>query len=193
MVPFAACANCSSSPSTCWSRFAKLVRPGGVRAVAAESLLLKHQLLISNRSRQRAPNLTSIDRFVLGLTTLFVSPRRIAKLGALDQACHAVQISSGLGGSQIPPALFFLVASPQTRSQRSFCGTHRGHRRDEATQSQVWLCAHRPADRSCLRHHDRQRCRSPRAREALSARRSRISWPFLADVHRAGQGQPLEP
>jgi putative transposase len=54
-----------------------------VRAVAAESLVLKHQLLISNRSRQRAPNLTSIDRFVLGLTTLFMSPRRIAKLGAL--------------------------------------------------------------------------------------------------------------
>jgi len=63
--------------------FAKLVRPGGVRAVAAESLLLKHQLLISNRSRQRAPNLTTLDRFVLGLSTLFVSPRRIAKLGAL--------------------------------------------------------------------------------------------------------------
>jgi putative transposase len=39
------------------------------------------QLLISNRSRQRAPNLTTLDRFVLGLTTLFVSPRRIAKLG----------------------------------------------------------------------------------------------------------------
>lgn len=61
---------------------AKLLRPGGVRAVAAESLLLKHQLLISNRSRQRAPNLTSIDRFALGLTALFVSPRRIPKLGA---------------------------------------------------------------------------------------------------------------
>jgi hypothetical protein len=62
---------------------AKLLRPGGVRAVATESLLLKHQLLISNRSRQRAPNLTALDRFVLALTTLFVSPRRIAKLGAL--------------------------------------------------------------------------------------------------------------
>jgi len=61
----------------------KLLRPGGMRAVAAESLMLKHQLLIANRSRQRAPNLTSIDRFVLGLTTLFVSLRRIAKLGAL--------------------------------------------------------------------------------------------------------------
>ena len=51
---------------------AKLLRPGGVRAVAAESLLLKHQLLISNRSRQRAPNLSSVDRFVLGLTTLLI-------------------------------------------------------------------------------------------------------------------------
>jgi hypothetical protein len=62
----------------------KLVRPGGgVRAVAAESLLLKHQLLISNRCHHRAPNLTTLDRVVLGLTTLFVSPRRIPKLGAL--------------------------------------------------------------------------------------------------------------
>jgi len=62
---------------------AKLLRPGGVRAVAAESLLLKHQLLISHRARHRAPNLTPTDRFVLGLTTLFVSPNRIPKLGAL--------------------------------------------------------------------------------------------------------------
>lgn len=61
----------------------KLVRLGGVRVVAAESLLLKHQLLISNRSRHRAPNLTTVDRVVLGLTTLFVSPRRIPKLRSL--------------------------------------------------------------------------------------------------------------
>jgi len=63
--------------------FAKLLRPGGIRAVAAESLALKHQLLISNRSRRRAPNLTALDRIVLALTTLYVSPSRIAKLGAV--------------------------------------------------------------------------------------------------------------
>ena len=63
--------------------FAKLLRPGGARALAAESLVLKHQLLICNRSRQRAPNHTSIDRFVLGITTLFVSLRRISKLGVI--------------------------------------------------------------------------------------------------------------
>lgn len=62
---------------------ARLLRPGGVRAVAAESLLLKHQLIISNRSRRRAPNLTSVDRAVLGLTTLWIRPGRRSKLGAL--------------------------------------------------------------------------------------------------------------
>jgi hypothetical protein len=34
---------------------ARLLRPGGARSIVAESLLLKHQLLILNRSRQRAP------------------------------------------------------------------------------------------------------------------------------------------
>lgn len=64
-------------------RFIQRFRPAGIRAVAAESLLLKHQILISNRSRHRAPNLTALDRFVLGLTTLFLSPHRILKLSAI--------------------------------------------------------------------------------------------------------------
>ena len=45
--------------------FVKLLRPGGVRAIVAESLALKHQLLISNRSHRRAPSLTTLDRIVL--------------------------------------------------------------------------------------------------------------------------------
>ena len=35
----------------------RLARPGGVRSVVAESVLLRHQLLVLNRSRRRAPNL----------------------------------------------------------------------------------------------------------------------------------------
>ena len=62
---------------------AKLARPGGVRSVMAESLLLKQQLLISRRSRRRAPPLTTIDRFVLGFMVLFVRPRRVARLAAI--------------------------------------------------------------------------------------------------------------
>ena len=62
---------------------AKLVRPGGVRAVVAESLVLKHQLLISSRARRRAPNLNSFDRLLLGLGSLFVPPNRIPKLAVI--------------------------------------------------------------------------------------------------------------
>jgi putative transposase len=62
---------------------AKLVRPGGVRSVVAESLLLKHQLLISSRARRRAPKLNSFDRLVLGLGSLFVSPSRIPNLAVI--------------------------------------------------------------------------------------------------------------
>ena len=62
---------------------AKLARPGGVRSVVAESLLLKHQLIISGRSRRRAPQLTTVDRFALGLITLLVRPRRVAKVATI--------------------------------------------------------------------------------------------------------------
>src|SRR5438093_4751174 len=62
---------------------AKLVRPGGVRAVAVESVLLKHQLLISSRARRRAPNLNAFDRLLLGLGLLFVPASRIPKLAVI--------------------------------------------------------------------------------------------------------------
>ena len=62
---------------------AKLLRLGGVRSVAAESLLLKQQIIIGNRSRRRSQNLTSLDRFVLGLITMFIRPHRIPKLSAI--------------------------------------------------------------------------------------------------------------
>ena len=58
---------------------AKLIQPGGSRAVIAENLLLKQQLIIHGRSRQRAPNLTTQDRTVLGFLSLFLDPRRLAR------------------------------------------------------------------------------------------------------------------
>jgi hypothetical protein len=61
---------------------ARLLGPGGTRAVIAETLLIKHQLVVLNRSRRRAPNLTATDRIVMGLCTLFMSPSRIRKVAA---------------------------------------------------------------------------------------------------------------
>ena len=45
----------------------RTVTPGGARAVVAESLLLKHQLLILTRSREKAPRLRTLDRILLAL------------------------------------------------------------------------------------------------------------------------------
>ena len=58
---------------------AKYTRPGGAKAVIAESLLLKHQLLVINRSRRRAPKLTPFDRALMGLCSLLMNPARIHK------------------------------------------------------------------------------------------------------------------
>jgi putative transposase len=59
---------------------ARLCGAGGVRAVIAENLLLKQQLMVLRRGRQRAPNLTRSDRLLCGLWSMFLSPGRIRKV-----------------------------------------------------------------------------------------------------------------
>src|SRR6516164_9573900 len=58
----------------------RLVRPGGLRAVVAESVLTKHQMLILNRSRRRAPNLYIWDRLIAGFCSLWIKPSRLRKV-----------------------------------------------------------------------------------------------------------------
>ena len=44
---------------------------------------MKQKLLVINRSRQRAPNLTSIDRMLLGFWSLFLSPHHIQRAAVI--------------------------------------------------------------------------------------------------------------
>ena len=60
-------------------RSARLLKPSGVRAILAENLLLKQQLLVLQRSRRRAPNLRPADRLLFGFYTLFLNPRRLLR------------------------------------------------------------------------------------------------------------------
>ena len=55
----------------------RLALPGGLRSVVAETVLVKHQLLILNRGRKRAPNLRAAERIIAGLCTLFMDPARL--------------------------------------------------------------------------------------------------------------------
>ena len=59
----------------------RLIKPGGLRAVVAESVLTRRQILILNRSRKRAPNLVVSDRMIAGLCTLLMRPSRVLRCG----------------------------------------------------------------------------------------------------------------
>src|SRR5262245_47645895 len=59
---------------------ARLCGAGGVRAVIAENLLLKQQLIVLGLARHRVPNLTWSVRLLCGFTSLFLNPGRIQKL-----------------------------------------------------------------------------------------------------------------
>jgi putative transposase len=59
-------------------------------------LVLKHQLLIGNRSRQRAPNLTTLDRVLFGLTILFMRPHRIPRLSVIIKPATLLKFHKAL-------------------------------------------------------------------------------------------------
>jgi hypothetical protein len=54
-------------------------KAGRLRGVVAESVLVRHQLLILNRGCKRAPNLHTADRLIDGLCTLLIRPSRLLR------------------------------------------------------------------------------------------------------------------
>ena len=117
----------------------RLARPGGVRAVVAESLLVKHQLLIANRSRRRAPNLRVLDRLIAGLCSLWIKPKRRCRL-AIVKAVDISQFSSRHGATQVSVAVFTKAAN-EAGAEGADCGFDPSRRRDEAAQSVVGMSA----------------------------------------------------
>jgi len=115
-----------------------LLRQGGMKALIAENLILKQQLFLLTRSRKRAPNLSPLDRFLLGLWTIFLDPRRIKRAAFLVQPstlfrCHQALIkwkyrllfSSRKGGKPGPKGpsrhLIELVLEMKRRNPRFGC------------------------------------------------------------------------
>jgi putative transposase len=61
----------------------KLLKPGGVKVVMAESIAMKHQLIVMNRRRKRAPSLVTSDRFLFGLLAMLIGERRLQKVAVI--------------------------------------------------------------------------------------------------------------
>jgi len=91
---------------------ARLLGPGGVRSLVAESLLLKHQILILNRSRKRSPNLHVSDRALAGLMALLVRPTRLLRSAIVLKPSTLLGVHKALSKQK-----YRMLFSPDLRRQ----------------------------------------------------------------------------
>ena len=66
-----------SSYITVWL---KLLRPSGLRRVAAENISLRQQLIAVTRNQKRAPSLTFWDKICFGILTSMIGPNRLSRI-----------------------------------------------------------------------------------------------------------------
>jgi putative transposase len=121
---------------------ARLLRPSGARSIVAESLLLKHQLLILNRSRQRAPNLSASDRILAGWLTLWLRPTRLLRSAIVLKPSTLLGLHQAMC-QQKYRMLFSSKSQSQARPEGTECRTRPCDRRNEATQSPLGLSTNR--------------------------------------------------
>ncbi len=60
--------------------FFKLLKPGGLKAVAAENLAIRQQLIVATKERHRSPPLSPLERFLFGLWAMLIPKHRIKKV-----------------------------------------------------------------------------------------------------------------
>jgi putative transposase len=174
-----------------FTTLAKLLRPGGGRTVIAENLLLKQQRIIHSRSRQRAPNLSTQDRALLGFWSLFLNSRRIARSAILIKPSTLLRFHNALksrkyrllyspGGGRKP--------GPKGPSKEVINAILAMKRHKPSLR----LSSNRPTDQLRTRFGAGQRYSPKNTCNALQAR-SEQSRPILAHDYRPCKRQPVEP
>ena len=129
----------------------RVVRPGGVRAVIAESVLAKHQLLILSRSRRRAPNLRILDRIIAGFCSLWIEPAKASPCGDRVQAVDVLGFSSRDGALQVSVAVLTQTEG-ETWPERSYQGVDPRCRRNEEEESDFGMPSNRRPDQPDFRN-----------------------------------------
>jgi putative transposase len=61
----------------------KLSRPGGVKAIAAENMVLRQQLIKLSRHHKRSPKLKISERILFGLLASWINPRRLFRIAII--------------------------------------------------------------------------------------------------------------
>ena len=60
--------------------YLQLLRPGGMRAIAAENAALRKQLLVVSRKQKRTHKLTTLERIIFGMLAAMVKPKRLSRI-----------------------------------------------------------------------------------------------------------------
>ena len=164
---------------------ARLMGPGGLRSVVAESVLVKQQLLILNRSAAPGAESLRVGSDPRRRVCTVHAPGPGDSLSDRAETVDDPGVPSGSAHPQVPLAVF--THAPSHRPPRTVQRTGRCHRRHEAAQPQVGLSADRPTDRARLCGRHRQGRGAPSARYALSTG-TPLGWSVLADVPGACEG-----
>ena len=61
----------------------RLLPCGGVRAIAAENIALRQQLITLSRNRKRAPRLAFFDKIIFGMLTSMISLKRLQPIAVI--------------------------------------------------------------------------------------------------------------
>ena len=60
--------------------YLKLLRPGGVKAITAENIALRKQLISLSRNLKRTPKLTTPDRIIFAVLASVISVKRLLRI-----------------------------------------------------------------------------------------------------------------
>jgi len=116
---------------------------GGLGGVLAESVLVKHQLLILNRGRKRAKS-QSFGSYRCGLYSVHAPPTD-SSVGYRREAIHFVKSARRADRTKVSAVVLAANWSP-SGPERTDQRTHRCHRGDETAESDLGLSAYRSAN-----------------------------------------------
>jgi len=131
---------------------ARLAGPGGARSVVAESVLVKQQLLILNRSRKRSPSLRLSDRTIAGVCALLIRPRRLIRSAIVFTPSTLLGFHRALPATAEVSTALRVQCAGEAGPKGTQPGSCRSRRRHETATSDLGLSTDRATDHVGVRN-----------------------------------------